>query len=113
MGVEPISLHEGRIDSLAYTFHVVADEITERQKSIAFKVLNNYEEYWTEIMPKVVKTNFLKNLNNRLLIFIPAIVGKNEYEFMIGYEFFDEKVLYCAFFAYDNDQLVYEHIDSH
>lgn len=113
IGVEPINLSEGCIDSLVYTFHVIDDEITERQKSIASKVLKNYEVYWTEIKPKVVKSHLLKNLSNRLLMFVPARVGKNEYEVMLGYEFLDEGVRYSAFFAYNNDQLIYEHIDGH
>ena len=113
VGVESISLHEGGIDSLAYTFHVVADEITESQRSIAFNVLENYEEYWKQIKPKVAKSQLLKNLNNRLLMYVPAKVGRNEYEIMLGYEFHEEGVLYSAFFGYNNDQLVYEHIDSH
>lgn len=113
VGNDPINLHEGRIKNLSYTFKVVADEITPEQKETALNVLNNYEKYWSEIHKKIIQHHSLNNIGDRLLLYIPARVGKDKYEIMIGYEFLVEEMLYSTFFAYNKGQLSYVHVDSH
>ncbi|UTW44503.1 hypothetical protein KFE80_08855 [bacterium SCSIO 12696] len=112
VGQESAFLNNGAIDSIWYTFRAIADEITEQQKSVAIRILENYEIHWQVIENSIKSRFFLESLHSRLLLYVPALVGKDEYEYMLGYEFKESGILYSAFFAFNNGQLEWRHIDG-
>jgi hypothetical protein len=112
-GQESICLHGGVINELSYTFSVVGGRSVKYQKDIAVRILNNYDDHWNIIEASIKKRFSLDSLNNRLLVFVPARVGSEEYEFMLGYEFEENGVLYSAFFAFNNNQLEWSHVDGY
>ena len=113
VGEEKIFLHDGKIDTLAYTFQFAGESIAASQRDLVLEVLKNYDEYWSKLEHKIAMSIPLSLLSNRLLIFAPAIVGSEKFDFMIGFEFVDGSMLYSAFFGYIDGQLKFEHVDRY
>ena len=107
VGNQPINLHNGIIDTVSYTFAVKSEKLEKEQIEKAMKILDQYASLWKSISPKLT----WKNFNSRLLLFMPAIVGEKQFEFMLGYESFQNDILKSAFFAFNGEEISYVHID--
>jgi len=97
IGQESLVLHDGLISSLAYTFRVLDESISKEQRESAARVLEKYEKLWEKIRPKIESRFSLNDLSGRLLLYVPGVVGRDEYEYLLGYEFEENSSLCCAF----------------
>lgn len=113
VGNEPIKLHGGVIDTLSYTFRVEGESLSREQVQSALDVIARYDLIWEKISPKIEGKFNSASLNSRLLLYMPARVGNDEFEFMLGYEFIANDSILSAFFAFNEFELAYEHVDSH
>lgn len=107
VGNQPINLHNGIIDTVSYTFAVTSEKLEKKQIDKAMKILDQYAILWKSISPKLK----WKNFDSRLLLFMPAVVGEKQFEFMFGYECLQNGTLKSAFFAFNGEEISYVHID--
>ncbi len=111
-GEDLINLHQGSINRVSYTFRVLSDEIEDSQRGSAIKILNEYEDHWAIIKPNLTSRLSLSNLGTRILMYVPALVGDTEYDYMLGYEFKVNESIYSAFFAFNDGHLEWKHVDE-
>ena len=90
-------------------FDFLADEKgpTASQRALFLELTNRYESVWPAIAKKIVVLNpeveslvalpFL--LSPRLLLFVPGIIGKEIFDFTVGYEFKEEENLGTGYFV--------------
>lgn len=82
-------------ETIRFTFRAKETGPTDEERALFLELTNRYEELWPAIALKLVELNpmiksasELQNfLRPRILLFIPGIVGKDFYDFTLGYEF--------------------------
>ena len=94
-------------ETMRFTFRAKETGPTDEQRDLFLELTNRYEELWPAIALKLVELNpMIKSASElqdilypRILLFIPGIVGKDFYDFTLGYEFKEDESSETGYFV--------------